>query len=183
MTLSPAAVLRHLTMIEPSRLDVLPNQHGIYALHDHGGDIRYIGITSSAQSGFFDRIHNRHAAGSEGRSHKFSHAYNVGRMWRAKRDDGADARLAKRLRNTFIRRHCRASFLPVDALPVDLRNLEAAVQSLASEDMLAWGRRRHFTAMAEPVELVDETLDELRFSREQRLAVERQAALHEAYAS
>lgn len=68
------------------RLDRLPHDRGIYTLHDHTGTIRYTGITKSVDSGFYDRIHNRHVTGSEGRSHKFSHAYNTGRMWCDKRD-------------------------------------------------------------------------------------------------
>jgi hypothetical protein len=98
MILDPAVVLRSLITIDPVRLDALPREHGIYALHDHRGAIRYIGITEADKYGFHGRINNRHVSGSEGRSHKFSHAYNTGRMWRAKKDSRLDAMLAKHLR-------------------------------------------------------------------------------------
>jgi hypothetical protein len=68
----------------PVRLEDLPDDHGIYALRDHVGQIRYIGVTASKQVGFHNRINGRHVTGSEGRSHKFSHAYNIGRIWRCR---------------------------------------------------------------------------------------------------
>lgn len=174
----PSAALRDLVSREPVRLGALPHDHGIYALHDHTGTIRYIGITKSIDSGFFDRIHNRHATGSEGRSHKFSHAYNTGRMWRAKRDASPDARLAKRLRTEFIRRHCRATFVTVPlSLHVELPRLEKAVKALAPPVMDDWADKRAFVPEIEPAESVDALLDHLCFSPDQRAAVERQQAL------
>jgi hypothetical protein len=85
--LDAGEVLNELISREPSCLDALPHDDGIYALHDHVGDIRYIGITKGDKNGFYGRIYSRHVSGSEGRSHKFSHAYNTGRMWRKKRDN------------------------------------------------------------------------------------------------
>lgn len=179
--LDPSAVLRDLMSREPVRLEELPHDHGIYALHDHTWTIRYLGITRSIDSGFFDRIHNRHVTGSEGRSHKFSHAYNTGRMWRAKRDARPDACLAKRLRTEFIRRHCRATFVTVPlSLHAELPSLEKAVKALAPPAMDDWAAARTFLPEIEPVELVDSLLSDLRFSPDQRAAVERQAALHAA---
>lgn len=181
LQLDPSAVFRDLTRREPLRLAELPHDHGIYALHDHTGVVRYIGITSSIDSGFYDRIHNRHVTGSEGRSHKFSHAYNTGRMWRAKKDGRQDSNLAKRLRTEFIRRHCRATFVTVPpSLWAELPKLEIAVQGLAPAHMLDWGGKRAFASLAEPKELVDSLLDDLCFSPEQRAAIERQAASHVA---
>lgn len=177
----PSTVLRDLVSREPVRLGALPHDHGIYALHDHTGTIRYIGITKSIDSGFFDRIHNRHVTGSEGRSHKFSHAYNTGRMWRAKWDASPDAVLAKRLRTELIRRHCRATFVTVPpSLWDELPRLEIAVQALAPGSMLEWGGKRGFAPLSEPTDLVDAVLDDLDFTPDQRAAVERQAALHAA---
>ncbi|WP_342640177.1 hypothetical protein [Rhodoligotrophos ferricapiens] len=177
----PSTVLRDLMRGEPVQLGTLPHDHGIYALHDHTGTIRYIGITKSIESGFFDRIHNRHVTGSEGRSHKFSHAYNTGRMWRVKRDVSPDACLAKRLRTEFIRRRCRATFVTLpQSLWAELPRLEIAVQALAPRSMLDWGGKRGFAPLSEPTELVDALLDDLRFTPDQRAAVERQAALHGA---
>ena len=178
MISDPASVLRDLIGREPMALGALPNERGIYVLHDHGGTIRYIGITKS--SGFFDRIHNRHVTGSEGRSHKFSHAYNTGRMWRARWDACPDAYLAKRLRTEFIRRHCRATFVSLpEPLWAELPMLESEVQALAPESMLDWGGR-DFSPLSEPTDFVDALLEELSLSHDQRAAVERQAALHAA---
>jgi hypothetical protein len=181
LLLDPSAILHDLTSRDPMRLEQLPRNHGIYALHDHAGAIRYIGITKSIDSGFYDRIHNRHVTGSEGRSHKFSHAYNTGRMWRAKKDGRRDASLAKRLRSEFIRRHCRATFVTVPpSLRTELPKLEIAVQAVAPTHMLDWGGKRAFASLAEPKELVDSLLDDMCFSPEQRAAIERQAALYAA---
>lgn len=177
--LDPSAVLRNLTTNDPVRLELLPREHGIYALHDHTGAVRYVGITKADPYGFYGRINGRHANGSEGRSHKFSHAYNTGRMWRSKKDDRPDASLAKQLRTAFIRLHCRATFVIVPpALWGALRRLETAVQAMAPEGMLDWGGKRGFGCLSEPKELVDALLDELRFTSDQRAAVERQAAQH-----
>jgi hypothetical protein len=179
MVLDAAAVLRDLTISDPVFLEALPREHGIYALHDHAGVIRYIGITKADKLGFYGRINNRHVSGSESRSHKFSHAYNTGRMWRAYRDTLADAFLAKSLRSAFVRRHCRATFVAVPpSLWSELSSLEIAVQTIAPPGMLDWGGKRGFGPLFEPRELVDELLDVLRFSADQRSAVERQASLH-----
>jgi hypothetical protein len=182
--LDPSIILRDLTGREPLHLVMLPHDRGIYALHDHLGAIRYIGITKSVDSGFYDRIYNRHVTGSEGRSHKFSHAYNTGRMWRAKKDRRPDACLAKRLRTEFIRRHCRATFVTVPlSLHPELPRLEMAVQALAPASMMDWGGKRGFVPLPEPTLLIDQLLDELRFPADQRASVERQAAMQSATAS
>lgn len=181
MKLDPSVVLHGLMNCEPMRLGLLPHDHGIYALHDHMGVIRYIGITKSIDTGLFDRINSRHVTGSEGRSHKFSHAYNTGRMWRAKKDGRRDASIAKRLRSEFIRRRCRATFVTVPpSLRTELPELEIAVQAVAPAHMLEWGRKRAVASLAEPKKLVDSLLDDLCFSPEQRAAIERQAALYAA---
>jgi hypothetical protein len=179
MILDPAVVLRSLATGDALRLDALPREHGIYALRDHGGAIRYIGITKADRYGFHGRINSRHVSGSEGRSHKFSHAYNTGRMWRAKKDNRPDATLAKHLRTAFVRRHCRATILSVPpAMWGELPRLEIAVQAIAPEGMMDWGDKRNFPCLPEPKELLDAMLDELCFTRDERAALERQAALH-----
>jgi hypothetical protein len=168
--LDPKTVLKGLTTDAPVRLEALPRDHGIYALHDHSGAIRYVGITKGDKYGFYGRINNRHVSGSESRSHKFSHAYNTGRMWRAKRDAHPDAALAKHLRTAFIRRHCRATFEIVPATHWgELPRLETAVQSIAPEGMLDWGGKRSFVSLSEPRKLLDALLDELCFSLDQPL--------------
>ena len=83
---SPAQILQSLLEQAPVRLAELPNDHGVYGLVDHVGSIRYIGVTESPAMGFWRRIFQYHVTGSEGRSHKFSQAYNVGRMWRSRKN-------------------------------------------------------------------------------------------------
>jgi hypothetical protein len=176
MTLVPLDVFRELTSREPVALNVLPHDHGIYALYDHTGLIRYIGITRRDRYGLHGRIHGRHVGGSEGRSHKFSHAYNSGRMWRAKGDPSPDAQQSKALRMAFARRYCRAAFVVVPStLSSDLAALELAVQALAPAGMLAWGSKRSFVPVPEPADLVDDLLDELRYTPEQHAAIRRQS--------
>ncbi|ESX80270.1 hypothetical protein X759_14140 [Mesorhizobium sp. LSHC420B00] len=176
--LDAGQVLEQLVNGEPSRLDALPRDYGIYALHDHHGDIRYIGITKGDKNGFYGRVFSRHVSGSEGRSHKFSHAYNTGRMWREKRDNSPDAGVAKHLRTAFVRRHCHASYVIVPpAFWSDLPRLELAVQANAPDGMFAWGSKRAFDPLPEPKEMVDALLDVLRFTPAQCAAIERQAAL------
>lgn len=179
--LDAGEVLERLLSGQPSLLGALPRDHGIYALHDHHGDVRYIGITKGDRNGFYGRIYSRHVSGSEGRSHKFSHAYNTGRMWREKRDNSPEAVAAKHLRTAFVRRYCRASYVIVPpAFWGDLSRLELAVQAIVPDGMFAWGSKRAFDPLPEPRKMVDAMLDELGFTPAQRAAVERQAALHAA---
>ena len=117
--------------------------------------------------------------GSEDNSHKFSCAYNTGRMWRAHRDARPDARLAKRLRAAFVRRYCRATTVTVPlSLCADLPRLETAVKALAPLGMLDWNDKRSFVPEIEPTILAAALLNDLRFSSHQRTGVELQAALH-----
>jgi hypothetical protein len=184
--LEPRSVLDALTSREPVALEMLPNEHGVYALYDHTGQVRYFGVTTADKIGFRNRINSRHVTGSEGRSHKFSHAYNTGRMWRnrAKRtlEDMRDAKIAKDLRTIFCRRYCRATYysVPVSSVARDyfgeLTALEMQIQSIASPSMRRW-ERLHFVAEDEPKEMVDALIDELGYSSELRRALERQAEL------
>lgn len=175
--LSAEDLLHELISRVPSRLETLPRDNGIYALHDHAGDIRYIGITKGDKNGFYGRIYSRHVSGSEGRSHKFSHAYNTGRMWREKRDDSADALVAKHLRTSFIRRHCRATVASVPPTMLgELPRLELAVQAMAPTGMFAWGSKRAFDPVSEPTDLLDALINDLGFSASQRAAIERQSS-------
>lgn len=171
MILDPESIYRNLLDQERLALSALPGTHGIYALFDHAGTMRYVGITMKDRHGFHGRINNRHVAGSEARSHKFSHAYNTGRMWRARRDAGPDAMLAKGLRTRFARRYCRATVLPLEEnLLARLPALETAVQAAAPTGQLLWLSKRGFEPCAEPEVLVDDLLAELRFMPEQRAA-------------
>lgn len=179
LILNPESIYRNLLDQERLALSALPDTHGIYALFDHAGAMRYVGITTKDRHGFHGRINNRHVGGSEERSHKFSHAYNTGRMWRARRDAGPDAMLAKELRRRFARRYCRATVLPLEEkLLSRLPALETAVQAAAPAGQLLWLFKRGFEPCAEPEELVNNLLAELRFTPEQRAAVDRQRARH-----
>lgn len=179
MNIDPEALYEFLASQAPTRLGALPRTHGIYALYDHEGLMRYVGITRNDRSGFFGRINQRHVAGSESRSHKFSHAYNTGRMWRAKGDARPDARLAKNLRTAFARRFCRATVVAVPAaLHSDLPIFEGAVQRLAPVGQLTWINARGFEPVAEPRALVDALLAELAYTPDHVDALLRQEALH-----
>lgn len=175
LVLNPETIYQNLLSRERALLTALPRTHGIYALFDHAGAMRYIGITPGDRDGFYGRINKRHVAGSEHRSHKFSHAYNTGRMWRDRRDSGPDAMLAKKLRSRFVRCYCRATVLPVDRdLHEELPALEVAVQAFAPAGQLLWQAKRGFEPYAEPEELVDRLLTALAFATEERAAVDRQ---------
>ena len=75
-------ILEQLATGHKHSLPELPETHGIYALWDHDGHIRYIGCTPKKTEGFKKRINSKHVTGSVCRSHKFSEAYCTGRMWR-----------------------------------------------------------------------------------------------------
>lgn len=147
---------------------------GLYGLVDHLGHVRYIGSTKSLGQSFYSRIHAKHRTGSEHLSHYFSSMYNTGRMWRQRLDPAtqADGDIAKKLRNNFIARHCRAVWvvLPDSA---DISGLEAEVIRIAPAEVTAWNARK--TAVCdEPVELVDETIRYLGWGDREKAALERQ---------
>jgi hypothetical protein len=181
--IDPAAVLAYLNNpLNFLRLDELPTTCGLYALADHQGRIRYIGMTET--SGLRNRIYNRHTTGSEGRSHKFSHAYNLGRMWRSRRcaeQDPRDAEIAKDLRTRFIRRYCRAAVVPLALDKLALLALETRVLTLAPADVKAWNDDRWVGETEEPSAMVETLLDELGWPPALRASLDRQAALFERY--
>lgn len=147
---------------------------GLYGLVDHLGCLRYIGSTKSLGQTLYSRIHQKHRSGSEHLSHYFSTMYNTGRMWRQRLDltTEADGAIAKKLRNAFVARHCRAVWV---VLPdtVDIGRLEAEVIANAPAEATAWNG--HKTAVYdEPVELVDETIRHLGFGEREKAALERQ---------
>ena len=151
------------------------------------GQIRYIGVTGKNEKGFRGRIANRHVTGSEGYSHKFSHAHNSGRMWRSRKShplqNASDAKAAKDLRTAFIHKYCRATYFVIEnpgLVPsvyfTSLTHLEAMVQALAAPQWRSW-KGRKFPPTGEPRDLVDKLLDELDWPLPDRRAVGRQAAL------
>lgn len=150
------------------------DERGLYGLVDHLGYLRYIGSTKSLGQTFYSRIHQKHRSGSEHLSHYFSTMYNTGRMWRQRLDRAteADGRTAKKLRNAFVARHCRAVWV---VLPdtADIGRLESEVIDIAPAEATAWNR--HKTAVYdEPVELVDETIRHLGWGEREKAALERQ---------
>lgn len=180
MTTNTDDILARLVDQNPYRLTELPLERGVYLLRDHTGKARYIGSTEGKT--FRDRINSRHVTGSEENSHKFSRAYNTGRMWRAKRDDRADARTARRVRQAFIRRYCGAAVVPMpDLSATDLADLENRLIARAPASLQSWNGRRSIRPFDEPVNLLDALLNELDASAETRAALDRQAKLFAKY--
>jgi hypothetical protein len=188
----PAAVLDALIDGAPLPLKGLPRTHGLYTLHDHEGARRYIGTTDRDPLGFHGRVCNRHVGGSEGYSHKFSQAYNTGRMWQARKgypgQATTDAKHAKDLRRFFARRFCCVTIFPIanpglaeDDFFVALTDLERHVQRLAPRIMRSW-EGKQFPVMDEPRSQVDLLLDELKWSADYRASIERQAVLYASQA-
>ena len=171
--MDPAEILKRLRYCSGVELEALLSSSGMYALRNHSGVMQYLGIAHS--EGFRVRIRNKHATGSEDRSHKFSAAYNSGRLWRDRhngcREDGS---IAKRLRNRFILRHCTASFVEISdyADKAALELIERNVIALASSTEITWNGK--FRAVEEPVELVDQLISEVRLSPADLAALERQ---------
>jgi DNA polymerase-3 subunit epsilon len=170
-----STVLETLLSLQPRRTaDAPKTARGIYGLIDHFGDLRYIGSTSSLEQTLYERIHQRHRTGSEGMSHYFSFMYNVGRMWRDRKDacTAADGQYAKTLRNAFVAQHCAAVWveLPDDC---DIAGIEHEILRLAPPSVIAWNGRKA-TPYEEPVDLVDATIDMLGWGQRERDAVERQ---------
>lgn len=184
--INPEEVLQALQDQTPTALAELPNSHGVYALVDHAGSIRYIGVTESPKMGFRRRIFQYHVTGSEGRSHKFSQAYNTGRMWRSRSDNArqvpANAKLAKSLRTKFCRTYCKAAYFPIEASlhPNEffefLTHLEGLVQRLAPPSMRSW-EGISFQSVPEPTELVDGLISSLGLSQRELCALDAQALL------
>jgi hypothetical protein len=186
-------ILEKLRTSELQPLTDLPEKFGIYALWDHEKKIRYIGCTPKATEGFRTRVGSKHVTGSEGRSHKFSQAYCAGRMWRyckkfdpsaaLSAQDSNDAKLAKKLRTLFIRKHCGVTFVEISAdecagnYSSFLTSLESEILVLAPPSMRLW-ERIGFSPVKEPVVLVDELLEEHPSLKD---AAERQAVIYWKY--
>ena len=183
-------VLEKLVDSGPVHLDALPERPGIYALWDHTGEIRYMGSTPKSEHGLRKRV-GKHISGSEGYSHKYSHAYCTGRMWRSSKklhpavaqQHDADAKEAKRLRNAVIRAECRATYVEVPRELVHgdyfrvLTDLEHATQSIAPASMRRW--EKTFPPLDEPVEIVERVIDQIGADRDR---LERQRRLYKLFA-
>lgn len=174
MSFDPQTILDHLLGTTPLRLeDIKSRVSGIYTLYDHELRPAYIGETTD----FRDRIYSKHASG-DGNSHKFSSAYNAGRMFHARKDPrtcGKDGKVAKALRTAFAREFCRAVILEIPGLTRDeLRQIEAQVLGLAPSEAKRWNDSRALAA-SEPFELVDQLLQDLDWDQTRLGAIERQA--------
>lgn len=178
--MQPAAILSRLLDAAPMQLSAAPRGPGIYALYDHAGDARYVGITAKCLR---DRIFNRHVGGDDN-SHKFSSAYNAGRMFHSRRHSGTcakDGPVAKKLRRLFVREHCRAVTISLQNVPRDeLFALEAEVIALAPAGALSWNNLRRLRAH-EPEEALDAFIDKLGWSPQNIAALERQRVRWQAY--
>jgi hypothetical protein len=168
------AIFERLMSSIPDSLANVPQGSGIYALYDHEGDPRYIGITGKDLR---DRIYSRHAAG-DGNSHKFSTVYNAGRMFHTRRHPATcstDGAVAKELRRHFARRHCAAVAIPLPGVSFQqLLALEHEVCRLVPPDARRWNDTRALEVM-EPTELVNDLLRSLGWDGRRLAAVERQA--------
>lgn len=174
LIMDPQVALVSLLDGERLSLDAVPATTGMYGLRDHFGVVRYIGITDK---GFADRL--RRHVGGDGNSHKFSSAYNAGRMYHTRHDALSckiGGKLAKELRRAFARRFCSASVLPIPgASKTVLETLELAVIAIAPPENVAWNNARALKA-TEPAAQVDELLASLAWGQERREAIGRQAA-------
>jgi len=153
----------------------LPRVPGLYLLYDHEGVPRYIGETGNLQH----RVWSNHCVGDPN-SHKWVCRYNAGRLWHLRKHsftDENDGRKAKLLRAYLARHFCAAKVLPLPHLTKrpDRVALEGAVQAIAPDPMNDWVNSKVISA-SEPKDLVDQLLDELRWSVDEREALDRQAA-------
>lgn len=172
--MSPETVLERLMESPKVKLNALPADQGVYALYDHEGVARYIGVT---EMGLKKRIHNYHVGG-DGNSHKFSTIYNVGRMFHTRDDpntNARDGRVAKELRRMFSRRYCSAVGIPLPELTkMELYALETEVRRIAPKHALSWNDARALDAY-EPTEFLNVFLKEISWSSAKSEAIARQA--------
>lgn len=170
----PETLLEQLLGSPTVRLNALPTDQGIYALYDHEGVARYIGVT---EMGLRRRIHDYHVGG-DGNSHKFSTIYNAGRMFHTRGDlftHAGDGRAAKELRRMFSRRYCGAVGIPLpQCSKTELYALETQVRRLAPKHALSWNDARALDSY-EPTELLNDFLKEIGWPSAKSEAIARQA--------
>jgi hypothetical protein len=151
-------------------LNQLPEVQGLYALRNHCGFLRYIGITSMTIK---KRVHQYHVAG-DGNSHEFSSAYNCGYFWSDRHipeSQTAEASIAKKARREFCRQTCSAIGI---ALPdASWNSLLTIEESLIRhfEARLHWNRVKGI-----PLEPTDDAIKQFITQRpaEERARLERQ---------
>lgn len=173
--MTPERVLTLLLETRPTfALSDLVNERGIYALYDHEGSPRYIGVT---EMGLRKRVCQYHVGGDDN-SHKFSTIYNAGRLFHTRGDsysDPSDGRIAKKLRRLFARSRCRAVGVPLLKLNrAELYALEREVRRIAPPSARSWNDIRVLDAY-EPAKALDVLLEELCWPRSAIDALDRQA--------
>lgn len=178
MIMLPGDALAALHGLPLQSLTNIPKLKGIYALVDHEHHFRYIGSTKGRD--FHNRIHSRHTTGTEENSHKFSWAYNTGRMYRGPKGDDEelmrDRQAAKDLRTLFIRKHCRAVWMPLEGTRQEIEELEHSMVWLAPIETVQWNKQRvKSSPPPEPTELVDALIEELGIDPLTKARLERQA--------
>ena len=112
------------SVLNSSRLllsDLPSNQHGLYALFDDRGQIRYVGQTA-CQGGYRDRIYNKHVTGSthgasgrSGRSHKYASEYMPLK--------------GRKAAPGFVRAHCRATIFPIPGRPLGVPQSDPSLKA------------------------------------------------------
>jgi hypothetical protein len=172
-------VLRRLITQEPVKLSEVTSRHaGVYALYDHERRPAYIGLSTDLRR----RVWSNHAAG-DGNSHKFSTAYNAGRMFHCRKNPYScptDGSMAKRLRTLFAREYCGAVIYPLPNFTKhDLDRVEVALRRMAPAEATRWNDIKTLDAR-EPTELVNQLLTTLNWNAVQQAAIVRQAARHRA---
>lgn len=147
--------------IDPKRLvslNDLPQEQGLYALADHHGNIRYVGITTMS---IHRRVYQYHVAG-DGNSHKYSSAYNNGLLWHDRKNplsDTKDGAVAKRVRRDFARKHCKAIGFPLPYLSkAELEQIEREVIALVAG--LEWNGKKAIEPV-DPGALLEKELSQL----------------------
>jgi hypothetical protein len=98
-------------------------------------------------------------------------------MWRDRHSDPkGDASIAKRLRNTFILRHCKAAYVEIEDYETKsaLEQIERNVLAIAEPAEKAWNSS--FVSPAEPEVLLDKLIFELGYGQAEIEALARQNA-------
>lgn len=175
------SILARLQSAPPTRLDELPNERGIYELYDHAGRPCYIGRTASMT--LRKRIYCYHVTGDRN-SHKFSAAYNAGRMFHERKHPATcseDGPISKALRNGFVRKYCRAAFFSLPSCTdEEIAELERQLIAVAPPEMKLWNGSKKVEA-TEPTNLLDEFLNEGSWTPAQLDAFARQAERWRAF--
>jgi len=98
-------------------------------------------------------------------------------MWHDRHaDPKEDSSIAKRLRNAFIIRNCRAAYIEIEDYESkgDLEQTERQILAIAEPHEKAWNSS--FDPPPEPKALVDEVISDLNFGRAELEALARQNA-------